>query len=373
MSPEVLVRQAAACGIPVLPLTDINNTMGIFEFVRLCRAHGIAPVAGADIRTGDRMLYTLLARDLQGFGEINAFLSRHNLSRTPFPRRAPLFDNVFVIYPCSNLPSHPLRPHEYAGISPNRRLSCPSPSSRTLLLHPVTFAGREEYLLHRHLRAIHHNILLPSLTEQQTASPGEVFLSPRLLSQMEKEHPSLFARTRRVLESCSFNFDFSSPKNRKTFTGSSRDDIRLLRKLALDGMHSRYGEKKREAEKRILHELEIIGRLGFAAYFLITWDIIRYAMSRGFYHVGRGSGANSVVAYCLGITDVDPIDLNLYFERFINPRRSSPPDFDLDFSWKERDEVLEYLFMRYGREHTALLGALSTFRSRSLIRELGKV
>ena len=373
MSPEVLVRRAAACGIPVLPLTDINTTMGIFEFVRLCREHGIAPVAGADIRAGDRMLYTLLARDLQGFGEINAFLSRHNLSRTLFPRRAPLFDNVFVIYPCSNLPSPPLRPHEYAGISPHRRLSCPSPSSRTLLLHPVTFAGREEYLLHRHLRAIHHNILLPSLTEQQTASPGEVFLSPHLLSQTEKEHPSLFARTRRVLESCSFDFDFSSPKNRKTFTGSSRDDIRLLRKLALDGMHSRYGEKKREAEKRILHELEIIGRMGFAAYFLITWDIIRYAMSRGFYHVGRGSGANSVVAYCLGITDVDPVDLNLYFERFINPRRSSPPDFDIDFSWKKRDEVLEYIFMRYGREHTALLGAVSTFRSRSLLRELGKV
>jgi DNA-directed DNA polymerase III PolC len=96
-------------------------------------------------------------------------------------------------------------------------------------------------------------------------------------------------------------------------------------------------------------------------------------MARGFYHVGRGSGANSVVAYCLKITNVDPIDLNLYFERFINPRRSSPPDFDIDYSWKERDEVIDYIFKRYGYSHTALLGTMSTFRGKSIVRELGKV
>jgi len=101
--------------------------------------------------------------------------------------------------------------------------------------------------------------------------------------------------------------------------------------------------------------------------------VIRYSLSRGFYHVGRGSGANSIVAYCLRITDVDPIDLDLYFERFINPKRSNPPDFDIDFSWKERDEVLDYIFKRYGRRHTALIGTISTFRDRSIFRELGKV
>ncbi|MBT7093435.1 MAG: DNA polymerase III subunit alpha, partial [Bacteroidetes bacterium] len=90
-------------------------------------------------------------------------------------------------------------------------------------------------------------------------------------------------------------------------------------------------------------------------------------------HVGRGSGANSVVAYCLKITDVDPIELDLYFERFINPSRTSPPDFDIDYSWKERDEVQDYIFKRYGRKHTALLGAMSTFKGKSIIRELGKV
>ena len=88
--------------------------------------------------------------------------------------------------------------------------------------------------------------------------------------------------------------------------------------------------------------------MGFSAYFLITWDIIRYAQNRDFFFVGSGSGANSIVAYCLQITDVDPIELDLYFERFLNPSRSSPPDFDLDFSWKDRDEIIDYVFKRYG-------------------------
>jgi DNA polymerase-3 subunit alpha len=97
------------------------------------------------------------------------------------------------------------------------------------------------------------------------------------------------------------------------------------------------------------------------------------AQSRGFYYVGRGSGANSIVAYCLQITDVDPIELDLYFERFLNPYRASPPDFDIDFSWKDRDEMIDYIVKRYGKDHVCLLGSYVTFQSRAVIRELGKV
>ncbi len=372
---EKIVETAAAYGIPVLALTDINTTMGIFEFVRACRKHNIHPVAGADIFNGDRRLYTLLARNTTGFRELNEFLTRHNLSGVPFPVHPPEFRHVYVVYPPGNFPARPPEPHEYLGIRLSMRQKLPlSPDLRkTVLLQPVTFASREEYTLHRHLRAIHHNTLLSALRPEQTASPDEVFLPPETLYKAWQDHPEILANTKALLESCRFDFDFHTSKNKKTFTGNIHDDMLLLRKLAFDGMRYRYGAKHLEAEKRILHELEIIGRMGFASYFLITWDIIRYAMSRGFYHVGRGSGANSVVAYCLRITDVDPIELNLYFERFINPRRTSPPDFDIDFSWKERDEVLDYIFKRYGRKHTALLGAVSTFRGRSVLRELGKV
>ncbi|HXB92004.1 MAG TPA: DNA polymerase III subunit alpha, partial [Puia sp.] len=150
------------------------------------------------------------------------------------------------------------------------------------------------------------------------------------------------------------------------------DDRILLEKLAWDGFRPRYGNNKK-AKERFATELRIIDRMGFTAYFLITWDMIRYAQSRGFYHVGRGSGANSLVAYCLRVTDVDPIELDLYFERFLNPERSSPPDFDIDFSWKDRDEVIDYMFKRYGKRHVALLGMYTTFQYNSIVRELGKV
>jgi DNA polymerase-3 subunit alpha len=119
--------------------------------------------------------------------------------------------------------------------------------------------------------------------------------------------------------------------------------------------------------------LDIIERKNFEAYYLIAHDIVNYANSQGFAHVGRGSGANSVIAYCLGITDVDPIELDLYFERFLNTERTSPPDFDIDFSWKDRDEVTKYIFNRFDEHHVALLGTHTTFQERSVIRELGKV
>ncbi len=98
---------------------------------------------------------------------------------------------------------------------------------------------------------------------------------------------------------------------------------------------------------RLAHELDVIERMGFISYFLINWDLVRFAHRKGFFHVGRGSGANSLVAYCLGITDVDPIELDLYFERFISTARKKPPDFDIDFSWKDRDEVYRMCSITY--------------------------
>ena len=135
----------------------------------------------------------------------------------------------------------------------------------------------------------------------------------------------------------------------------------------------RYGEHDKSALERAKKELKVIRQQDFCAYFLITWDIVRYAQSVGYHHVGRGSGANSIVAYSLYITDVDPLELDLYFERFINPYRQSPPDFDIDFSWDERDDVTDYILKRYGRDYTALLATYSTFKGRAIIRELGKV
>src|SRR5690606_22505801 len=126
-----------------------------------------------------------------------------------------------------------------------------------------------------------------------------------------------------------------------------------------------------ETYARVEKELQAIISLGFVSYFLINHDIVAYAKSKNYPFIGRGSGANSVVAYIIGITNVDPIEFTLYFERFINAHRHSPPDFDIDCSWKDRQDVAAYIFTRY--EHTALLDTYVTFMRWAVIRELGKV
>lgn len=399
---ETLVEKAAGLGIEALALTDINNSMGMVDFVKACTEYGIHPIAGIEYRNGDRYLYTGIAQNPNGFRELNDFLSYHNETGLPLPERAPPLEDVWFIYDFDDnpwqvqskrsrkrkeertwkrgqdLPERKLRDQELIGVRPgdvNKILTSRWNSERYRLIvrHPVTFLHQKDHALHRHLRAIDHNILLSQLKPHQLAHPSEVLLAPDLLRCAYDDYPEIWRNSEHLVRDCRMGFDFTTVKNKKTFTGTLHDDKILLEKLTMEGMEYRYGHKNREALKRIRHELEIIDRLGFSSYFLITWDVIRYSMSRGFYHVGRGSGANSIVAYCLRITDVDPIDLDLYFERFINPKRTSPPDFDIDFSWKERDEVLDYIFKRYGRKHTALIGTVSTFRDRSIFRELGKV
>ena len=136
-------------------------------------------------------------------------------------------------------------------------------------------------------------------------------------------------------------------------------------------MPYRYKDPGPEVHTRLEKELDLITKKGFVSYFLINWDIVSEARRRGFFYVGRGSGANSIVAYLLRITDVDPIELDLYFERFINLFRANPPDFDIDFSWKDREAITRYIFDRF--KHVTLLGTYVTFRQRGIIRELGKV
>ena len=133
----------------------------------------------------------------------------------------------------------------------------------------------------------------------------------------------------------------------------------------------RYGVPNDNVLSRIKKELDIIQQKGFVSYFLINWKILKYARSKGYFYVGRGSGANSVIAYLLRITDVDPVELDLYFERFINLYRKNPPDFDIDFSWKDRDDITEFIFRSF--KNTALITVYNTFKYKASVRELGKV
>ncbi|MCW3467690.1 DNA polymerase III subunit alpha [Chitinophaga nivalis] len=378
MPASTLLEKAHELGITSLALTNINHTSDAWEFVAQCREYLIKPILGVECRNEHTFKYLLLARNQEGWYHINAFLSAYLQTEQPFPDTAPVLPHTFVIYAWGNRSPAALAPHELLGIRPREvnqlfRTDTAAIRDKLVIMQPVTFQDDTHYELHRLLRAIDQNILISQLEPATTAHPDEQFRTPAQLLSAFEAHPHIVQNTLAVMDACTMEVDFNISRNKKNFTGSVEQDREKLRELALEGMLYRYGDQHTVARQRIEKELAIVAQLNFEAYFLITWDIIRYARERDFFYVGRGSGANSIIAYCLKITDVDPIALDLYFERFLNPYRSSPPDFDIDFSWRDRDEIISYVFEKYGNAYTALLGTVTTFQTNAIIRELGKV
>jgi DNA polymerase-3 subunit alpha len=377
LSIQQLVEGLVQRGYDTAVLTDINNSTGSLEFIKACQQAGIKGLAGMEFRNGDELLYICIAKNESGFKELNDIQTHANKHKTAHPELAPAFNQVQVIYPFGKHIGRPLLEHEFIGVRHihlNKiRLTSAASMRKYVLWQPVSFTSEDGYKLHTQLRTIDHNILISQLKPHQYADRLEVFPSKNGLLEKFRDFPQVIANTQQLLDDCSFTFDFSVHRNKFTFTGNREDDKRLLRKYASEGFPLRYKATDKVALQRFNHELKIIDELNFSVYFLINDDICRYARSRSFAYVGRGSGANSLIAYCLRITDVCPIELNLPFERFLNPKRKSPPDFDIDFSWQDRDEIYDYIFHRYQSGNCALVGAMSTFRSKSIVRELGKV
>jgi DNA polymerase-3 subunit alpha len=379
LSIKDLVSEGYDKGTEVMALTDINNTSGVFDFYNQCNAVGIKPIIGIEFRNEDELVYVGLAKNNQGFQELNIHLSTHNAQKKPFAVSAPLFNEVYIIYPWGKKQPEELRENEFIGIRISDLTKLVASDLRKhqdkLIMFPaVTFKDKKGFNTHRLLRAIDKNTLLSRLEPESQASFEEIMLPVDQLMSLYGRYYKIISTTTRLIESCNIVFNLEN-KSKKTFSRDKENDKLQLEKLAMEGLIKRYGtgNKYNQALNRVIKELEIINKQNFNANFLITWDILRYAISKNFSYVGRGSGANSIVAYCLGITDVDPIDLDLYFERFLNPHRSSPPDFDIDFCWKERDEIIDYIFNKYKTKHTALLATYNTFKGKSIIRELGKV
>lgn len=376
ISVKELVQQCVELGIGVAALTDINCISGIYDFHRLCEKNNIRPVVGVDIRTENKQHYICLAKNQSGIGEINRLLTQHHCEGNDFPLHHPNLPNVFVVYPLNNYPEK-LHRNEYIGIRPeeinlliNSTLKKYIP--RMVILQPVTFTTKREYKLHKILRAIDRNTLVTKLEENDICGQNEKLISIDELLKSYQHYPQIIENTQQLLEQCHFHFDYKTPKNKKNFTESKDSDIKLLKELAYKGFTKRYPDDDEKAKARMDKELDVINQLNFCAYFLITWDIIQYSNRMGFMHVGRGSGANSIVAYCLGITDICPLELDLYFERFLNLNRKTPPDFDIDWSWQNRDTILQYIFDKYGKDHVAFCGTNVEFKYKSIFREVGK-
>lgn len=386
---EELLALGQKNGAKCMALTDINSTSACLEFARIAKdparpAGGfeMKPVLGVDFRNGAKQQFIMLAKNNNGFQNINDYLSEYLHQRTEseveIPSRAKQLSDIFTIYPFASFERDTLLENEFLGVKIedlNRLKFSPWKirQEKLVILHTVSFQNKKGFNTHRLLRAIDNNTLLSKLPISEQGSEDDVFVSEAKLKETFNEFPMLIENTERLLEACSIDFDFSkeNPNNQKSYTANEELDFRLLKKLAYAGIPYRYKRPGERVMNRMEKELEIIKKKGFVSYFLINWKILKYARSKGYFYVGRGSGANSIIAYLLRITDVDPVELDLYFERFINLYRTNPPDFDIDFSWQDRDDITQFIFRRF--KNTSLIAVYNTFKYKASVRELGKV
>ena len=374
---DELIDHAESMGVRYMALTDINNTSGCLDFIRRCRERRIRPIVGIDFRNSTRQLYIGIPKNEEGFYELNEFLTHYRTKHLDLPEEPPFFSNCTIIYPWRKGPSLALKPYEYIGLRPSdisafRLYGKQYPHNKLVMLPTVSFRNKHDFNTHRLLRAIYHNTLLSKLPSTEQGNETDKFIPLQQLMDLYKEYPDAIKNTNRILRQQKLEFEFGINKNKKCFIGSAEEDRAKFEELAYEGFNYRYPNPTPKIRERLKKEMDIIISMDFVAYFLINWDIVRFATDKGFFHVGRGSGANSMVAYCMRITDVDPMELDLYFERFINPSRRVPPDFDIDFSHTDRDTVREYIFEKY-KGHVAMVGTYSEFQSKSCIREIGKV
>ncbi|MFY0627053.1 MAG: DNA polymerase III subunit alpha [Reichenbachiella sp.] len=379
IKPKELLSMAQQCGVTSMALTDINNTSSCLDFVRLAPEYDIKPILGIDFRNGAQQQFVGIAKNNQGFHELNDYLSEFLHNNTPISNKSKLLENCIIIYPFKTFKECDLKENEYIGVSLtdiNRLAFSPWNEMRDklVIMQTVSFRNQNDFNAHRLLRAIDLNTLLSKLPKSAEGQKSDKMIPVDQLLEEFEEYPELIDNTHKLLETCEISFEFGSEyehKNQKFYKKSAEEDALLLQELCKRGLPYRYPNPTNEILKRIDKELDIIIQKGFVSYFLINWDIVSYARSKGYFYVGRGSGANSVVAYLLRITDVDPIELDLYFERFINLHRQNPPDFDIDFSWTDRDDVTNYIFERF--QNVSLLAVYNTFQYKAVVRELGKV
>jgi DNA polymerase-3 subunit alpha len=377
-----LLELAIENNVNCIALTDINNTSACMNFVQQAKKQNIKPIIGVDFRNGNTQQFVALAKNNKGFENINRYLSSFLESKTTIPEKPKSLEEVFIIYPFEkalelNLTS--FAENEFIGISiaeiNKLRFSyLKKHEDKLVIQQQVTIRNKKNFNAHRLLRAIDNNTLLSKLPTTEECLETDVMHSAEVLQEYFKEFPFVIANTKILLQQCTIDFGFDTARknqNLQVYCHSFDEDCKMLLELCNDKLHKRYPIPTEKVHARLQKELKVIIELKFVSFFLINYDIINYAKKNNFFHVGRGSGANSIVAYILGITDVDPIELDLYFERFINPFRASPPDFDIDFSWKDRNTVTQYIFDRF--DNIALLATYNTFKYRAVVRELGKV
>lgn len=401
---------AKASGMHAMAITDTNNVSGAIEFYTTCKREGVKPILGVELRTATEQA-VLLAKNAAGYKKICETLTEvlevlpqikpkltiEDAIRTPSQDEAEreelanntvplhslltqLGEDVFILSSTPRLLER-LAPYYHGNLymelvhAERKRWKvlrelfkhCRIPVVAT---HNTFFETPEDFGLHRLIRAIGTNTTIGTLPPSELADPSQYFTSEMQLRTLLKGvAEEAFSNAARITEECNVELDLSYWKFARH---PHPEPFQLLRELATAGFSKRYDDPKSKHLKRFEYELETIDKLNATSYYLAVRDMIDYARSKNYPYLGRGSGANSMIAYCIGLSNIDPIENNLPFERFLNPERESFPDFDMDFAWNDRYDVIHHMIDRYGKERCAMLCTIQTYREKGTIREIGK-
>ncbi|MFP4501357.1 MAG: DNA polymerase III subunit alpha [Candidatus Hydrogenedentota bacterium] len=380
-----LVARAVEHGMGALALVDTDGMHGAVPFYQAARAAGVHPLIG--VRLGDAVL---LARDRAGYGRLCGIITAVRLGKVsvdalgqwPFDFDAGglflMSGNRRLIEQWVGSGFQPLvMLTHYGGGRSHYHVSrlydyAKARGLRPVAVRPAHFLDPAHYRTHRVLAAIRHNTTVDCLRRDEVAPAEHHFLPPRQMERLYGDWPGALMNTEWVAEQCGVQLELGTPLFPQMHLPRGESAFSVLWKKTFAGAETRYHTLTPAIMDRLHYELGIIEQLGFAPYFLIVEDIVRFARERDIPVSGRGSAANSVVAYALGITRVDPFEYGLYFERFLNLERTDCPDIDIDFCWRRRDEVVEYVYERYGRDRVAMICTFHTFRARAALREVAK-
>lgn len=236
------------------------------------------------------------------------------------------------------------------------------------------YIAPEDSRMHRVLLCIQTGRTIEDENAMEFGSEEFYFKSEEEMRALFPDVPEAADNTVKIAQRCQVELEFGKTKLPAFFTPDGSDNLEFFRRLCQEGLIRRYGENPpQEYRDRLEYEIRVISQMGYVNYYLIVWDFIRYARSVGIpVGPGRGSGAGSLAAYCVGITNVDPMRYDLLFERFLNPERVSMPDFDIDFSDERRDEIIGYVVDKYGADHVAQIVTFGTMAARGALRDVGR-
>jgi len=401
VSVDDIIEKAKSFSLPAVALTDTNGMYGLIEFNKKAVGAKVKPLPGAyiDDPSDKKINAVLIAKNTEGYADLCRIITSRKLLES-MPSAEDNFSlikllhnhlpNLFIITSSlellqnisvnenvkKNIFVELITVKKYENAARNLYEFANSKKLAYIASNPVYFLNKEDYILHRVLRTMSERGTIENVSPGDPVDEEFYFKNPGELIHLWKNFPEAISNTYYIAENCNVNLEigeYKFPSFQKFNNFNDENTSATLSNLAFDGLYQRYPKDNTEAVNRLHRELDIIFDQRLTNYFLVVWDILREAKKRGMVHIGRGSAANSIVSYCLGFTDIDPIEHNLFFERFLNRSRSSPPDIDIDFSWKERDEIIKYVFEKYGYDRVAMISTHVTFRARSAFREVAKV